>query len=103
MNRESLENMFAAALGAGAVWLYFRGAARTAIARQIVAGVSQLDAQVGRDRDSAILSMPREASAAIDREVDAALQEHLGITAAKLRQLVADIRTIQSYAPRVFQ
>jgi hypothetical protein len=103
MNREALENMFAAALGAGAVWLYFKNAARTAVARQIVAGVSQLDTQIGRDRDSAIRSMPREASAAIDREVDAALMSHLGITALKLRQLVADIRTIQGYLPRVIQ
>jgi NADH/NAD ratio-sensing transcriptional regulator Rex len=93
------ENVLAAAVGAGAVWLVFQGAARSAVARQIVAGISQLDETVGRDREQAILSMPREAQAAIDREVDAALRSHLGITALQLRTLVADIRKIQRLLP----
>jgi len=90
------ENLLAAAVGAGAVWLYFRGAARTAVSRQIVAGISQLDTQVGRDRQQAILSMPRQAQQQIDAEVNAVLMSHLGITSAQLRTLVADIRTIQA-------
>ena len=94
-----VENAIAAALGAGAVWLYFRSAAQQAVGQTIVSGITQLTTEVTSQGARATIAIPQAAHDAIDREVNAALMSHLGITSAQLRQLVADIRTVQRMLP----
>lgn len=96
MISERAENLLAAALGAGAVWLVFRTVAKTAVTRQIMAGISQLDTRFDRDRADALASMPIEAQVQIHLAINRALIDHLGITEAQLQSLIRDIRKVRA-------
>lgn len=89
-------NVGAAAFGAAAVWFVFSGVARTAVRRQILAGISELDLRLGRDADDAASSLPLRAQQEIRAQVDSVLESHLGVSEAQLRSLVADIRKVTS-------
>jgi hypothetical protein len=92
----AVENMLAAAVGAGAVWLYARSTARSTVAQGIMQGIAQIDQSTSAAGSAASRLMGAQAKDAIDREVNAALQAHLGITSTQLRTLVADIRKINA-------
>lgn len=96
----TVQNALAAAAGAGLVWLYVRSTARSTVAQGIMQGLTQIDQRIDEGASTASRLMGAQAKDAIDREVNAALQSHLGITSTQLRTLVADIRKINAAAQR---
>ena len=97
-----VETAFAAAAGAAVVAIATRAAAKTAVRRQIMAGIAQMDQQFDRDRDHAIEAMPAQAREAIDAEVGRAIAEY-HITPAQIQALVAAVRRVRGSLPPDFQ
>jgi len=96
----TVENALAAAAGALVVWAYARSQGRSAVSQGIMQGLAQIDQTTGAAGDAATRLMGARAKDAIDAEVNAALQSHLGITSTQLRTLVADIRKINAVSQR---
>ena len=95
---QMVETGLAAAAGAAVVAFATRAAAKTAVRRQIMAGIAQMDQQFDRDRDTAIEAMPRQAREAIDAEVGRAIAEY-HITPAQIQALVAAVRRVGRSLP----